>query len=94
VLVVDDNDDTREALCMLLRLERFDVSAAPSGVDALEIPEAGLRPCVVLLDIRMRGIDGWEVTARPQSHAELQSAPRSSAWYSAIAHAPLTGGGA
>jgi len=46
-----------------------------SGYEALDLLQAGLRPCVVLLDVRMPGIDGWEVVDRMQGHAELRATP-------------------
>lgn len=76
VLLVDDYADTRESVQLLLQhAERFAVAAAASGYEALDLLQAGLRPCVVLLDVRMPGIDGWEVVDRMQVHAELRATP-------------------
>jgi len=75
ILIVDDNDDTREALSLLLRLEGFTVAAASTGPNALDMLQAGLRPCVLLLDLRMPGMDGWTVIDRLQAHGELRQVP-------------------
>ena len=71
VLVVDDYTDTRDAIVGMLQAKGFDVGGAPSGPDALDMLQAGLRPCVMLLDVRMPGMDGWEVWERLRAHREL-----------------------
>jgi signal transduction histidine kinase/CheY-like chemotaxis protein len=63
ILVVDDNEDAANSLAMLLRLEGHDVSKAYSGSDALSAVEQ-LKPEVVLLDIGLPQIDGYEVARR------------------------------
>jgi CheY-like chemotaxis protein len=75
VLIVDDYAGTRESLAQLLQMERFEIAVAASGHEALDMLQAGLRPCVVLLDLRMPGMDGWEVFDRMQAHAELRATP-------------------
>jgi CheY-like chemotaxis protein len=60
VLVVDDSPDTTETTAILLRLWGYDVRTANDGLTALQIaPE--FRPDVVLLDIAMPYLTGWEV---------------------------------
>jgi CheY-like chemotaxis protein/two-component sensor histidine kinase len=63
VLIVDDNLDAGESLAMLLRLAGDEVRTAISGTRALEVAEA-FRPQVVLLDIGLPGMDGYEVARR------------------------------
>ncbi|MCA1853303.1 MAG: response regulator [Beggiatoa sp.] len=60
VLVVDDNEDSAETLALALQLEGYDVETAHGGQQALELAERFL-PEMVLLDIGMPGIDGYEV---------------------------------
>jgi PAS domain S-box-containing protein len=60
VLVVDDNEDAREALRFLLEDEGHHVVTAGDGPGALEEMER-FRPEVVLLDIGLPGLDGYEV---------------------------------
>lgn len=62
VLVVDDNKDAADALSMLLRLEGNDVRVAHDGVEALKMA-AALRPQVILLDIGLPKMNGFEVAA-------------------------------
>lgn len=60
VLVVDDYKDTRDIMVALLLSRAFEAVAAGSGPEALALFRAGLQPCIVLLDVRMPGMDGWE----------------------------------
>jgi CheY-like chemotaxis protein len=71
VLVVDDYLETREAIATLLETTGSEVVTAESGIEALEMLQAGLRPCVMLLDVRMPDLDGWEVWDRMKQHREL-----------------------
>ena len=75
VLVVDDNDDVREAFVTLLLMHGYRASGASSGLGALEQLHDGLRPCVVLLDLRMPEMDGWSVWARMHAAPKLASIP-------------------
>ena len=63
VLVADDNTDSADALAMLLQMGGDEVRVAYDGVSALEEAKA-FRPHVVLLDIGMPGMDGYEVARR------------------------------
>ena len=62
VLVVDDEDDIRSSLRMILEYEGMQVIEQASGGEALKKLD-GLRPDVVLLDIKMPRMDGLEVLA-------------------------------
>ncbi len=63
VLVVDDNTDAADSLALLLRLSGHDVRTVHDGPTALEVAEA-FRPEVVLLDIGLPRMDGYEVARR------------------------------
>jgi CheY-like chemotaxis protein len=60
ILVVDDNDDARKALCRLLTLLGYVAVSAPDGVTALAIAKE-MKPQVVLVDIGLPGMDGYEL---------------------------------
>lgn len=63
VLVIDDNADAAESLAMLLDLQGHDTQAVTSGFAAFHhISE--FTPEVCLIDIRMPGMDGYQVAAR------------------------------
>ncbi|SEL23433.1 Signal transduction histidine kinase [Roseateles sp. YR242] len=55
ILLVDDNDDVREASLQLLAAGGFVVRAAPNAPEALRLLEAGLQPDVLISDIVMPG---------------------------------------
>jgi len=63
VLVVEDNVDAADSLSMLLRLYGHNVEVARSGPTALEMASDS-RPDVVLLDIGLPGMDGYQVAER------------------------------
>jgi CheY-like chemotaxis protein len=63
VLVVDDNVDAADSIAWLLQLGGHEVRVAYDGPTALLIAQA-FRPQVVLLDIGMPGMDGYEVCRR------------------------------
>jgi signal transduction histidine kinase len=60
ILVVDDNRDAADSLAMLLRLDGHQVTVAHDGHRALELARQE-RPAIVLLDIGLPGMDGYEV---------------------------------
>ena len=63
ILVVDDNDDAASSLAMLLRMTGHEVAVAHDGEAALQRVAAD-RPDIVLLDIGLPGMSGYEVAAR------------------------------
>ncbi|HKO21800.1 MAG TPA: response regulator [Candidatus Eisenbacteria bacterium] len=63
VLVVDDNVDSAESLAMLLRLGGHEIETAYDGFQAVAAAERFL-PDLILLDIGLPGMDGYEVAAR------------------------------
>jgi signal transduction histidine kinase/CheY-like chemotaxis protein len=71
VLVVDDNVDAAESLAMLLRVGRHDVRTAHDGPTALRVAEA-FRPEVMLLDIGLPRMDGYEVARRLRGQAVMK----------------------
>jgi CheY-like chemotaxis protein len=73
VLVVDDCPDTTAALAILLRCWSHDVRVAHDGPAALETA-AGFRPDVVLLDVGLPGMDGYEVARRLRGEVGLARA--------------------
>jgi signal transduction histidine kinase len=63
VLIVDDNVDSAESLAMLLRLGGHEIETAYDGLQAVEAAER-MKPDLVLLDIGLPGIDGYDAAAR------------------------------
>ena len=60
VLIVDDDTDTREALQECLALAQYAVRTAASGAEAVAALREDPDCCVVLLDYRMPGMDGFD----------------------------------
>lgn len=70
VLVVDDHHDAAESLALLLRMSGHDVQVAQDGPMALGMA-AALRPDIVLLDIGLPGMDGYELARRIRKLPDL-----------------------
>ena len=75
LLLVEDDPDSREALQELLTLEGFIVEAAVSGRDALARLQAGLRPCLILLDLNMPDMDGEDFRRAQQADPSIADIP-------------------
>jgi CheY-like chemotaxis protein len=60
ILVVEDNDDVREMMAVTLELEGHEVATAINGRDALNKLHSGEKPCLILLDLMMPVMNGWE----------------------------------
>jgi CheY-like chemotaxis protein len=73
VLVVDDYRDAAESLGLLLRLWGYDVQVATTGLDALNLAPI-YRPHIVLSELRMPGLNGFQMARRLRENAELQQA--------------------
>jgi CheY-like chemotaxis protein len=73
VLVVDDLAASAETLMALLEMEGFEVKTAHEGVSALQIA-ADFRPDVVLLDIGLPGMNGFEVANRLRNQPHSRDA--------------------
>ena len=66
ILVVDDNEDSAESLTILLSLAGHTTHAAHDGLEAIEAAET-FKPDVILLDIGLPKLNGYEVAARFES---------------------------
>jgi len=75
VLIVDDDPDIRDAVGECLRYEGYDVHSATDGRDALDRLEYGLRPAVILLDLMMPVLNGFDVLEALKSRPEWKSIP-------------------
>jgi CheY-like chemotaxis protein len=75
VLIVDDDEDVRQSLRMSLTDEGYEVLCAQNGAEALEIIEHLPRPCLILLDLIMPVMNGWEFRARQSADPRLAGFP-------------------
>jgi CheY-like chemotaxis protein len=74
ILIVEDDPASREVVVEWLVQEGHEVEHAADGIEALD-KLAGDRPCLILVDLRMPRMDGWELTAVLRSHPRLATIP-------------------
>jgi CheY-like chemotaxis protein len=87
VLVVDDDDEIREAIVELLADEGFEAVGASNGLEALNfLADCQRKPSLILLDLMMPELDGWTFCKVRQGVAMLMEIP-----VVAISAAPMTG---
>src|SRR4051812_30460195 len=75
VMIVDDDESILDGLAELLESEGFRVATALHGMAAIEQLQAGLRPCVILLDLMMPVMDGWDFRQRQLADPRLRNIP-------------------
>ncbi len=75
VLVIEDDDDVREALADVLREAGYDVAWAADGAEAIRALRSGLRPSAILLDLMMPVMDGFAFRAEQRSDPALEAIP-------------------
>jgi PAS domain S-box-containing protein len=71
VLVVDDNMDTADTLTLLLQLDEYEVATANDGIKALKLAST-FHPDVILLDLGLPGVDGYEVAKQVRQQPGLE----------------------
>jgi CheY-like chemotaxis protein len=74
VLVVDDDDEIRETLRVVLESEGYAVRMAADGAQALAALDTQ-PPCFVVLDLMMPAMDGWEVAGHMHDEERLRRIP-------------------
>jgi CheY-like chemotaxis protein len=60
ILIVEDCDEIRIDLAELLRDEGYEVVTARHGAEAIALLDSGLQPALILLDLMMPVMDGWQ----------------------------------
>lgn len=74
ILVVDDHDDSRAIARIVMESVGFRVAEARTGFDGFRMA-VELRPTVVLLDMILPGLDGWEIARLLRANADMKKAP-------------------
>ena len=73
ILVIDDDDGAREALSNLLQAEGYEPICARHGREGLEQLEQN--PDLIILDLMMPVMDGWEFRAQQKQHPKYAKIP-------------------
>lgn len=75
ILVVEDDQDIRESVQQLLEFEGFEVHTAQNGREALEIIDHLQYPCLILLDLMMPVMNGWEFLEVQKNNNRIAGIP-------------------
>ena len=75
ILLVEDDPDVRSTLADILSLEGFDVEPCDDGDTALARLREGERPDVILLDLMMPRMNGWQFRAQQETDPTLAGIP-------------------
>jgi CheY-like chemotaxis protein len=75
ILIVEDDSDLREMMEQLLTLEGYTAATAANGREALEYLRRSGAPDLILLDLMMPVMDGWEFRREQERDPQLASVP-------------------
>jgi DNA-binding response OmpR family regulator len=75
LMIIDDDDDLRKALTLILSTHGYEVAAFGDARRALGALENGTVPFLILLDLMMAGMSGWEFRAAQLGNAKLTGIP-------------------
>jgi CheY-like chemotaxis protein len=93
ILIVDDDEDVRDSIADFLTLKGYMVAVAENGQVGLSRLIAGDAPCVVLLDLVMPVMDGWQFLTSVQGDPVLSQIPVVVVSAHAATHAPTGSAG-
>ncbi|HYH09308.1 MAG TPA: response regulator [Thermoanaerobaculia bacterium] len=74
ILIVEDNEMNRDMLSRRLRTRGYEVLLAVDGADGIDMARANT-PDLILMDMSLPVVDGWEATRRMKADATLRSIP-------------------
>lgn len=75
ILVVEDEHDVRVVLREILEGAGWHVTTAANGRDALALLRGGMRPAIIVIDLWMPMMDGWQLLAAMRGDPELAAIP-------------------
>jgi CheY-like chemotaxis protein len=75
VMLIEDDPDIRSMISQLLELEGWRVVACVDGTEALDVLRRGERPFLILLDLMMPGMNGWQFRAEQARDSALSAIP-------------------
>jgi CheY-like chemotaxis protein len=74
-MIIDDDDDLRKALTLIMSTYGYDVAPFGDARVALGALESGAAPFLILLDLMMAGMSGWEFRAAQLGNPKLTGIP-------------------
>jgi CheY-like chemotaxis protein len=74
ILIVEDNEASRDALTRRLERRNYSVIVAVDGLEAVAVARAA-QPDLILMDLGLPGIDGWDATAHLKTDPETRHIP-------------------
>jgi two-component system cell cycle response regulator DivK len=74
ILIVEDHEENRRILRLLLAKHGYEVVEAVTGEEGIAMAES-LRPDLILMDIQLPGLDGYEATRRIKANPALHDIP-------------------
>src|SRR3954447_20707899 len=74
ILIVEDNEENREVLSRRLQRRGFDVIGAADGQEGID-KATSERPDLILLDMNMPVLDGWQAAKQLRANADTQALP-------------------
>jgi CheY-like chemotaxis protein len=75
ILIVDDDPDIRDSLKEVLEDEGYEVNGVANGREALDYLRRAPRPCVILLDLMMPVMDGWQFRKEQKQDPAIANIP-------------------
>jgi CheY-like chemotaxis protein len=75
LMIIDDDDDLRNALSFIMTAQGYEVTAFGDARRALGALDAGPLPFLILLDLMMAGMSGWEFRAAQLANTRLNPIP-------------------
>jgi CheY-like chemotaxis protein len=89
ILLVDDDDDLRVTMSAVLEQCGYRVVQAADGRQALDYLQAGGRPSLILLDLMMPNMNGWQFQAEREKDPALAAIPLIAVTASRLAGSPM-----
>ena len=74
-LLLIDDDEIQLSVTEYMLMSDYEITTAKSGEEAIELLRDGFSPCLILLDILMPNMDGWETYTKIRSISVLQDVP-------------------
>jgi CheY-like chemotaxis protein len=75
VLIVEDDEDLRDMMAQMLTIEGFAAASVSNGREALDYLHTADKPSVILLDLMMPVMDGWEFRRQQKADPDLAPVP-------------------